>query len=152
MNTLLMTTNFILSSSEPALALRFPDHFIAHIDGAQARTLRQFYDQMTEVLEFPDFGNNLDALNDALNDLQWLEEDKIVLYFTNTDQLVSQERDPKKLASILAILEATAEDWKWMADDETDLADRKELSVVFQPSPRLVALLEAEGIAYETVG
>ena len=147
-----MAATFIVSDSEPALAARFPDQFIAHIDGAKARTLRQFYDQMADVLEFPHFGNNLDALNDALNDLQWLEEEKIVLYFTHTDQLISQERDPKKLAAVLAILEATAEDWKWMADDENDLADRKELSVVFQPSPRLLALLEAEGIAYETVG
>ncbi|MEZ0486974.1 barstar family protein [Fibrella aquatica] len=147
-----MAANFILSSSEPALADRFPDHFIAHIDGSKARTLRQFYDQMADALEFPDFGNNLDALNDALNDLQWLEDEKIVLYFTNTDQLISQERDPKKMASILAILEATAEDWKWMADDETDLADKKEFSVVFQTSPRIEALMEQEGIAFEVVG
>lgn len=147
-----MAANFILSSSEPALAARFPDHFIAHIDGSKARTLRQFYDEITDALDFPDFGNNLDALNDALNDLQWLEDEKIVLYFTHTDQLISQERDPKKLASILAILEATAEDWKWMADDETDLADRKEFSVVFQTSPRILALMEREGIAFETVG
>jgi len=147
-----MAANFILSSSESALADRFPDHFIAHIDGSKARTLRQFYDQIADALEFPDFGNNLDALNDALNDLQWLEDEKIVLYFTNTDQLISQERDPKKMASVLAILEATAEDWKWMADDETDLADKKEFSVVFETSPRLQTLMEQEGIAFETVG
>ncbi|RYF72898.1 MAG: barnase inhibitor [Cytophagaceae bacterium] len=147
-----MAANFILSSSEPALAERFPDHFIAHIDGSKARTLRQFYDQIADVLEFPDFGNNLDALNDALNDLQWLEDEKIVLYFTNTAQLISQERDPKKMASVLAILEATAEDWKWMADDETDVADKKEFSVVFETSPRIQSLMDQEGIAFETVG
>lgn len=147
-----MAANFILSLSEPALAERFPDHFVAHIDGSKARTLRQFYDQIADVLEFPDFGNNLDALNDALNDLQWLEDEKIVLYFTKTDQLISQERDPKKIASVLAILEATAEDWKWMADDETDMADKKEFSVVFQTSPRIQSLMEQEGIAFETVG
>ena len=146
-----MATNFILSSSEPALAERFPDHFIAHIDGSKAKTLRQFYDQISDVLEFPHFGNNLDALNDALNDLQWLEDEKIVLYFTNTDQFISQERDPKKLASVLAILEATAEDWKWMADDETDVTDKKEFSVVFERSPRMEQVLEHEGIAFETV-
>ncbi|MBO0939736.1 barstar family protein [Fibrella sp. HMF5335] len=146
-----MAANFILSSSEAALADRFPDHFVAHIDGNKAKTLRQFYDQISDALEFPHFGNNLDALNDALNDLQWLEDEKIVLYFTNTDQFISQERDPKKLASILAILEATVEDWKWMADDETDLADKKELSVVFEKSARIEQVMEQEGIAFETV-
>mgnify|MGYP000008068127 FL=1 len=147
-----MAASFIISSSESALADRFPDHLIAHIDGNKARTLRQFYDQIADALEFPHFGNNLDALNDALNDLQWLEDEKIVLYFSNTDQLISQERDPKKLASILAILEATAEDWKWMADDETDMADKKEFSVVFETSSRLLALMDQEGITFETVG
>ena len=147
-----MAANFILSSSESALADRFSDHFVAHIDGSKARTLRQFYDQITDVLEFPHFGNNLDALNDALNDLQWLEDEKIVLYFTNTDQLISQERDPKKIASVLAILEATAEDWKWVGDDETDLADKKEFSVVFEKSPRIESLMVQEGIAFDLVG
>ncbi|CCG98472.1 hypothetical protein FAES_0460 [Fibrella aestuarina BUZ 2] len=147
-----MAANFILSTSEAALADRFPDHFVAHIDGSKARTLKQFYAEIADVLEFPAFGNNLDALNDALNDLQWLEDEKIVLYFTNTDQLVSQERDPKKMASILAILEATVEDWKWMADDEEDLADHKEFSVVFEKSPRIESLLAEEGIAFELVG
>ncbi|MBO0932665.1 barstar family protein [Fibrella aquatilis] len=147
-----MAANFILSSSEAALADRFPDHLVAHIDGSKAKTLRQFYDQIADALEFPHFGNNLDALNDALNDLQWLEDERIVLYFTNTDQFIIQERDPKKLASILAILEATVEDWKWMADDETDMADKKELSVVFEKSPRMEQMLEQEGIAFETVG
>lgn len=147
-----MAANFILSSSESALADRFPDHFVAHIDGSKARTLRQFYDQIADVLEFPHFGNNLDALNDALNDLQWLEDERIVLYFTNTDQLISQERDPKKIASVLAILEATAEDWKWVGDDDTDLADKKEFSVIFEKSPRIESLLVQEGIEFDQVG
>jgi RNAse (barnase) inhibitor barstar len=142
----------ILSASEAALAERFPDHFVAHIDGSKARTLKQFYAEMADVLEFPaNFGHNLDDLNDALNDLQWLDDEQIVLYFTNTDQLVSQERDPKKMASILAMLEATVEDWKWMADDEGDVADPKVFSVVFEKSDRIEALLQQEGVAFEVV-
>lgn len=143
--------NLILSTSEAALADRYPDAFVAHIDGNKARTLKQFYAEIADVLEFPHFGNNLDALNDALNDLQWLEDEQIVLYFTNTDQLISQERDPKKMASILAILEATVADWKWMTDDEEDLADHKELHVVFEKSPRIESLLAQEGIEFELV-
>jgi RNAse (barnase) inhibitor barstar len=142
----------ILSASEAALADRFPTHFVAHIDGSKARTLKQFYAEIADVLEFPaSFGSSLDDLNDALNDLQWLDEEYIVLYFTNTEQLVAQERDPKKMASILAMLEATVEDWKWMADDEEDLADVKEFSVVFEKSDRIEALLRQEGVAFEEV-
>jgi RNAse (barnase) inhibitor barstar len=142
----------ILSNSEAALADRFPDHFVAHIDGSKARTLRQFYAEIADVLEFPaSFGSSLDDLNDALNDLQWLDDERIVLYFTNTDQLVSQERDPKKMASVLAMLEATVEDWKWMTDDDEDLADHREFNVVFEKSDRIETLLREEGVAFEAV-
>ena len=99
------------------------------------------------MLEIPDFGFNLDALNDSLNDLQWLEDAQIVLYFTNTNDLISKERDPAKLGSVLNILDATAEDWKWV-DDEDDLADKKEIVIVFEDSQRIKKLLDQENIDY----
>ncbi|GAB3572789.1 hypothetical protein GCM10027578_32890 [Spirosoma luteolum] len=145
-----MTPNILLSQSERQLEDRFGDWFIAHLPGEDVQTLRQFYEEMADVLEFPDgFGVNLDALNDALNDLQWLEDDRIVLYFTRTDLLISKERDPAKLASVLNVLDATAEDWKWT--DDSDLADRKELVVVFEDSPRIRQLLEKEHIDFQSM-
>ena len=145
-----MTPNILLSQSERQLEDRFGDWFIAHLPGEDVQTLRQFYEEMADVLEFPDgFGVNLDALNEALNDLQWLEDDRIVLYFTRTDLLISKERDPAKLASVLNVLDATAEDWKWT--DDSDLADRKELVVVFEDSPRIRQLLEKEHIDFQSM-
>ena len=139
--------NVFLSTSESQLEARFADYFIAHIDGQKAVTLRQFYEEIAELLEFPTFGFNLDALNDALNDLQWLEDTQIVLYFANTVDLISKERDPAKLSSVLNILDATAEDWKWADDD--DLVDKKELVLVFEDSPRIRTLLEKENIEFD---
>ena len=140
-----MTPNILISQSERELESRYADHFIAHIDGQKTVTLRQFYEEMANLLEIPDFGFNLDALNDALNDLQWLEDKRIVLYFTNTNDLISKERDPAKMGSVLNILDATAEDWKWIDDEEID---QKELVVVFEDSPRIRKMLDDENIDY----
>jgi RNAse (barnase) inhibitor barstar len=143
-----MTPNILISQSERELEAHFADWFIAHIDGKDATTLRSFYETIADVLEFPDsFGYNLDALNDALNDLQWLEDERIVLYFTNTTDLISKERDPAKLASVFNMLDATAEDWKWLDDDE--ITDKKELVVVFEDSSRIRSILEKEQIDFQ---
>ncbi|MFD2932148.1 barstar family protein [Spirosoma flavum] len=141
-----MTPNILISQSESDLEKRFATDFIAHIDGQKILTLRQFYEEIADLLEIPDFGFTLDALNDSLNDLQWLEDERIILYFTNTNELISKERDPAKVGSLLNILDATAEDWKWIDEDES--LGKKEIIVVFEDSPRIRKMLDKERIDY----
>lgn len=141
-----MTPNLLISQSEQELEAHFANDFIAHLDGKHIQTLRQFYEEIASLLEIPNFGFNLEALNDSLNDLQWLEEDRIVLYFTNTNELVGKERDPAKMGSLLSMLDATAEDWKWV--DEEEEIDKKEIILVFEDSPRIRKLLDKESIGY----
>lgn len=144
-----MTPNILICQSERELEIRYADYFIAHIDGQKTTTLRQFYEEMADLLEIPDFSFSLDALNDSLNDLQWLEDERIVLYFTNTTDLISKERDPAKIGSVLNMLDATAEDWKWV-DDE--LTEKKDIVIVFEDSPRIRKLLESENIDFAMLG
>ena len=141
-----MTPNILICQSERELEARYANEFIAHIDGQKTLTLRQFYEEMADLLEIPDFGFTLEALNDSLNDLQWLEDKRIILYFTNTNELISKERDPAKVGSVLNILDVTAEDWKWTDDEES--LDKKEIVVVFEDSPRIRKMLEKESIDY----
>jgi hypothetical protein len=140
--------NIWLADSEAEVEHHYgtSDFFVAHIDGIETITLRQFYEAIADVLEFPLATFNLDALNDSLNDLQWLEDEKIVLYITNTESFISKERDPAKLSSVLQILDATAEDWKWI--DSDDLMDRKEFYVVLTNGERIRNLLDKEQISY----
>ena len=145
--TMSMTPNILIVQSENELEHHFGTDFIAHVDGRQATTLRQFYEVVADLLEIPDFGFTLEALNDSLNDLQWLDDERIVLYFTNTSDLITKERDPAKMISILNMLDATAEDWKWV-DDEEGSADKKEIIVVFEDSPRIRQMLDKEKIEY----
>lgn len=144
-----MTPNILICQSERELEIRYADYFIAHIDGQKTTTLRQFYEEMVDLLEIPDFSFSLDTLSDSLNDLQWLEDERIVLYFTNTTDLISKERDPAKIGSILNMLDATAEDWKWV-DDE--LMEKKDIVIVFEDSPRIRKLLESENIDFAMLG
>ena len=110
-------------------------------------TLRQFYEAMEAILEIPDFGHTLEDLNDALNDLRWLEDNRIVLYITNTNDFISKERDPAKMASVLNVLDATAEDWKWVDDEES--ADKKEIIIVFSESARIREILTKEEMGFK---
>ncbi|MBC3783611.1 barstar family protein [Spirosoma utsteinense] len=144
-----MTPNILICQSERELEARYADYFIAHIDGQKATTLRQFYEVMADILEIPDFGFTLETLNEALNDLQWLEDERIVLYFTNTHELISKERDPAKVGNVLNILDATAEDWKWVDDEGLD---KKDIVIVFEDSPRIRKMLESENIDFEMLG
>lgn len=141
-----MTPNFLICQSERELEARYAHDFIANIDGKHALTLRQFYEEMADLLEIPNFTFTLEGLNESLNDLQWMEDRRVVLYFTNTSELISKERDPAKLASVLNILDATAEDWKWVDEDES--LDKKEIVVVFEDSPRIRKALDTESIEY----
>lgn len=143
--------NIWLSQSEEHVEKHFgsSDFFVAHIDGRRTTTLRQFYEEIADILEFPVPGFTLDALNDSLNDLQWLEDEKIVLYITNSEAFISKERDPAKLSSVLQVFDATAEDWKWMDSDDTDdTMDKKEFYIVLEESMRIRKLLETEGIGF----
>lgn len=145
-----MTPNIFISQHESELKAHFESDFIAHVDGKKASTLRQFYEEIAELLEFPEgFGFHLDAFNDFLNDLQWLEDERIILYFTDTNELVSKERDPNKLGGVLSVLDATAEDWKWT--DEEESVDRKEIIIIFEDSPRIKKLLDKECIDYSSL-
>ncbi|MVM29897.1 barnase inhibitor [Spirosoma sp. HMF4905] len=144
-----MTPNILISQSERELEARYAKDFIAHVDGKHTQTLRQFYEEIADLLEIPNFGFTLEALNDSLNDLQWLEDERVILYFTNTAELVNKERDPAKMGSLLSILDAIAEDWKWV-DDEEDI-DKKEIVIVFEDSDRIRKLLDNESIAYALI-
>ncbi len=144
-----MTPHILISQFERELEAHFANDFIAHVDGKKTLTLRQFYEEIADVLEIPDFSFTLDGLNDSLNDLQWLDDERIVLYFTDTADLISQERDPAKMGSILSVLDATAEDWKWTDDD--DALDKKEIIIVFEDSTRIRKILDKEGINYALI-
>ena len=67
---------------------------VAIIDGEHTDTLEKFYSSIASQLRFPDnFGNNFDAFDEMMNDLDWLEEDRIYLIFKSYDIFLVEEND-----------------------------------------------------------
>jgi RNAse (barnase) inhibitor barstar len=115
-------------------------YVIIEIDAAQTSTLREFYETLARELYFPDyFGFNLDSFDEMINDLSWIEDKDLALYFKNSESFLAKERNENKILTLLDLLDATCEDWKWHEGDE-DLP-KKNLKIVFQNSERIQTLL-----------
>lgn len=120
----------------------FPKDFeIVEIDSAKVTTLRDFYETLAKVFEFPDyFGFNLDSFDEMMNDLSWIENEKILIYFSKSEKFLDKERNDTKILTLLDILEATCEEWQWYEGD--DEIPKKDLLIRFSHSERMEELLE----------
>jgi RNAse (barnase) inhibitor barstar len=142
-------SNFLILSPNANLT-EFKKYRIGQIDGAKTPTLKSFYQAIEKALSFPDhFEHNLESLDELLNDLEWIKQADVALYFTNTEGFLAQEK-PAKAVELLNLLDATAEDWKWV-DDEEDVKP-KNFKILIQHSPKIIDLLEKEEIAFDTIG
>jgi RNAse (barnase) inhibitor barstar len=140
-------THFLLAKKDTNLRKTFLGAFIATVDGQKATSMKDFHEQIGEALNFPDYsGKNLDALDEMLNDLEWIREEKVILYITNSNDWLSKEKSDEKILSLIDIFDATAEDWKWMEEEE-DIA-KKELRIIFEDSARIRILLEEQEIPF----
>jgi len=116
---------------------------VIEIDANEVTTLREFYEILAKALHFPDyFGFNLDSLDELLNDLTWIEDEKLAVYFNNSEKFLEKERNETKVLTLLDLLDATCEDWKWHEMDEEDEDyTPKELFFGFDKSQRMEQLL-----------
>jgi RNAse (barnase) inhibitor barstar len=114
------------------------------IDGEHTDTLEKFYLSIASQLKFPDnFGNNFDAFDEMMNDLDWLEEDRIYLIFRNYDDFLSEENDEAR-EILLTILDDASTEWKRMD------GEGKSLKMLIEPSELGEDDLETLGIDFVT--
>ncbi len=80
----------VIHSLENNFAIsKHADTYTALLNGSLAKDRTSFYTQISTALQMPDyFGNNLDALNDALHDLCWIEPQHIFLFIINSNDLL----------------------------------------------------------------
>ena len=79
--------------------------------GSKSRNSARLFDEFAAALQFPHyFGENWDALDECLADLEWLPGDAYLLFFTDSHRLLDHERDDK-LGSLLDVLENAAREW-----------------------------------------
>ena len=119
-----------------------PKTFVAILDGSQAQTIESFYDLIAQILNFPDyFGKNLDALDEMINDLGWIEQKTVVVVFRNYGDLLADENEEMK-EMMLTVLETAAEEWKEFGDGD------KKLKFVIEDTEAAAEDLDAIGVAY----
>ncbi|MGR3811130.1 barstar family protein [Jiulongibacter sp. NS-SX5] len=140
-----MNNLFITDSPE-----EFNDFSLITIDAKKCKSLRDFYETLAETMHFPDyFGFNLDSFDEMINDLSWIEDERLLIYFKNSSDFLLNERNDKKVVTLLELLDASCEDWKYMdeeaeketiegEEDEDDyFIPKKELIIGFSESDRM---------------
>jgi RNAse (barnase) inhibitor barstar len=86
------------------LAVRF-------VRGNKMRRLSDLYDEVSAALQFPDyFGENWDAFEDCLTDLEWLPAVGYALLVSRANEVLREEPD-KQFETLMSVLAATCEEW-----------------------------------------
>ncbi len=81
------------------------------IRGDKARTAQGWFDECSAALQFPCyFGENWNAFDECITDLEWLPGDAYMLLITNGSRLLQAE-PPGELAVLFTILDHAGQEW-----------------------------------------
>jgi len=81
------------------------------VRGSKMRRLPGLYDEFAAAFQFPDyFGENWDALDDCMTDLDWLPAAGYVLFVSNAVEVLSEEPE-KQFETFVSVLSGTCEQW-----------------------------------------
>jgi hypothetical protein len=101
--------------------------------GSKAETVSRLFDEVAAALQFPYyFGENWDALDECLGDLEWLPGDAYILFFTEAHRLLDRDA-PEKFKLLLDVLENAVCKWS-SADNLSSELPSRPFHVVFQCS------------------
>lgn len=79
---------------------------LRRLRGAKMRTEAALFDEAAAALQFPDhFGENWDAFDECLNDLDWLEDSAAVLVIRDAEQVLA-DGSGEAFGTLLEILQA----------------------------------------------
>ncbi|MGI9104312.1 MAG: barstar family protein [Terriglobales bacterium] len=100
--------------AEYALTLNNEKHCdlaIRVVRGTKMRRVSDLYDEFAAALQFPEyFGENWDALEDCLTDLEWLPATGYVLFVSNALDVLGDEPD-KQFEIFISVMFTVCEEW-----------------------------------------
>lgn len=107
----LTTSESALCDLASSLERPGPPRVVARlIRGTKARTTPALFDEVAAALQFPFyFGENWDAFDECIHDLDWLAADVVLLVIADADALLDQEPS-EDLRVLLKILEDAAQE------------------------------------------
>lgn len=136
MPNFIITDSIINYNSEEILSIT--------IDGKKCKNLEKFLKIIAEELKFPEyFGENLDAFDEMINDLSWLEQEAVVINIINFEHFIeidtSEDGDSKGL--VLSLLDQAADEQK-IGKDGTPI------KIIIKNEEDLDEYLEENGIEF----
>jgi RNAse (barnase) inhibitor barstar len=100
-----------LESRSLQAAARRAGYAYFHIDGKNIERKEQLLNHVATALHFPNhFGQNWDALEECLTDLEWVDGDGYLIYFDHIDGLLTAH--PDQFATFVEIVRDAVESWK----------------------------------------
>ena len=134
--------NFVIASKIPDY--RSAEISVVEIDGLKCKTLDLFFKQIADELKFPEyFGHNLDAFDEMINDLTWLEPEAVIIIIRNFSHFLekeeSDEEDIKGL--ILSLLDQAA-------DEQKQGKEGTPIKIIIEKESDLIDYLEENGLEY----
>lgn len=82
-----------------------------HVDGKNIARKEQLLNHVAIALHFPkDFGQNWDAFEECLTDLEWVDADGYLIYFDHIDTLL--EDHPDQFETLVEIVRDAVASWK----------------------------------------
>ena len=108
------------------------------VRGHKMQRLSDLYDEIAAALQFPDyFGENWDAFEDCLTDLDWLPAAGYVLLVSRANEVLSEEPE-KQFETFVSVLATACEEW-------ARAATPKPFHVLLQCEEREVETLRRRG-------
>lgn len=86
-------------------------YYVAILDGAECKTIKDFICNIAVSFNFPSYyGQNLDALWECINDLEWISEINYVLVIINSKYFMSSDIGNKQY--LIDMLNEVSEEWR----------------------------------------
>ncbi len=109
-----MNTAFnLIEESQAILPKSKPKYWhIAMLDCSLFHDELGFFLELKKIFKFPSyFGNNLDAVQDCLTDLEWIKKTNIILIIQNSEKLIAEASGKELMEHFLSILSDTMILW-----------------------------------------
>lgn len=82
-----------------------------HLEGKKIEKKEQFLNHAAVAMHFPDhFGNNWDAFEDCITDLEWIDAEGYVIYFDHTEAFA--EHHESQLETVTELFQDAVTYWK----------------------------------------
>ncbi len=121
-------------------SLQIPGYYIAIIDGLKSKNIKTFLDEISRAFQFPDyFGYNYNALDECLNDLEWIRENHYALYIMNYDQFFADESHEERIHA-LQVLNNAANEWANVPnfDGEEEFRKKADFKIILEKTDKAI--------------